>query len=144
MEKEILEKLLEVTYRSAKCILSTIDTFVLDIKNEKLKNLCENKIAEYDLILDECKLIARGIKKDLDDVGFFEKYQSLINLKIASIKKKDTFSIAEYLYLSIVENQPSLYHLLKNDIDEIEIVKKTISINEDFIQNLKNCFIIED
>lgn len=143
MENEILENTLNISYQSIKSILNTIDTFIGDIENEKLKSICEKKISEYDLLLDECKLLFRGIKKDPEEVGFFEKYQNLINLKIASIKKKDTFSISEYLYLSTMETQPILYSLLKEKIDEIDIVKKLISINEDFISSLKNCFIMD-
>lgn len=143
MENEILENTLNISYQSIKSILNTIDTFIGDIENEKLKSICEKKISEYDLLLDECKLLLRGIKKDPEEVGFFEKYQNLINLKIASIKKKDTFFISEYLYLSTMETQPILYSLLKEKIDEIDIVKKLISINEDFISSLKNCFIMD-
>ncbi len=143
MENEILENTLNISYQSIKSILNTIDTFIGDMENEKLKSICEKKISEYDLLLDECKLLFRGIKKDPEEVGFFEKYQNLINLKIASIKKKDTFFISEYLYLSTMETQPILYSLLKEKIDEIDIVKKLISINEDFISSLKNCFIMD-
>lgn len=143
MENEILENTLNISYQSIKSILNTIDTFIGDMENEKLKSICEKKISEYDLLLDECKLLLRGIKKDPEEVGFFEKYQNLINLKIASIKKKDTFFISEYLYLSTMETQPILYSLLKEKIDEIDIVKKLISINEDFISSLKNCFIMD-
>lgn len=142
MEKQI--DAINLTYQSVKSIMQVIDNFILDIKNEKLMKLCTKMLSEYDLIIDECKLIMKSYKKEIEDVGFFEKYQNLISLKIANLKKKNTFEIASNIYLSVVETMPNLYHSLMNKTEDLEIVKKLINLNEEFITHLKTYFLINE
>ncbi|MBE5746389.1 MAG: hypothetical protein E7359_03790 [Clostridiales bacterium] len=132
---------INLTYQSAKSIITVIDNFVLDIKNEKLQKLCTKTLNELEVIADECRLIMKSNKLEIEDIGFFEKYQNLISLKIANLKKKTTFEIASNIYLSVVETLPNLYKALSENEETSEIVKKLISLNEDFSQNLKKFFI---
>lgn len=132
------------TYQSIVSITTVINNFVLDIKNDKLQKLCTKMLSDYDLLIDECKLIMKSYKKEIEDIGFFEKYQNIISLKIANLKKKNTYEIASNIYLSIVETMPNLYHFLSNNIIDLDIVKKLINLNEEFITNLKSYFLIND
>lgn len=140
MEKQI--DAINLTYQNVKSIMQVIDNFILDINNDKLKQLCTKMLAEYDLIIDECKLIMKSYKKEIEDVGFFEKYQNLISLKIANLKKKNTFEIASNIYLAVAETNPNLYHTLINDNLDLDIVKKLINLNEEFITHLKTYFVL--
>ncbi len=143
MEKEKIN-LINLTNQSIKTILMTLDNFIIDIKNEKLKNLIAENISKYDVLIDECKMLIKSYNQELEDLNFFEKYQNLISLKISSLTKKNTFEIAEIVYLTITETMPKLYSLLTHNYDETELIKKLISQNEEFIENLKSFFIIED
>lgn len=144
MEKDKIN-LINTTYQCVKNILMTTDNFINDIKNEKLQQLVIKKISEYDLILDECKILMKSNNSELIELGFFEKYQNLINLKIASLSKKNTFEISEIIYLAICEIMPKLYsYLIFTDYDELELIKKLITINEEFLSELKSYFIIKD
>ena len=141
MEKENIN-IINITNQVVKTILMTIDNFITDIKNEKLKNLLAENISKYDIIVGECKMLIKSYNCELEDLNFFEKYQNLISLKISSLTKKNTYEIAEIIYLAITETMPKLYSLLAyNSLDEIELVKKLISQNESFIDNLKPFFI---
>ena len=145
MENEKNSKnLINLAHQTSKSILSVIDNFILEIKNEKLKKLCLNNISEYDLIVDECKILMKSYNQQPKDVGFFEKYQQLISLKISSLNKKNTYEITKILYLSIIEQMPELYSKLTFEEDEISIIKKLIKLNEDFIENLKQFFVVND
>lgn len=143
MEKERIN-LINLTNQSIKTILMTLDNFIIDIKNEKLKNLIAENISKYDVLIDECKMLIKSYNQELENLNFFEKYQNLISLKISSLTKKNTFEIAEIVYLTITETMPKLYSLLTHNYDETELIKKLISQNEEFIENLKSFFIIED
>lgn len=143
MEKEKIN-LINLTNQSIKTILMTLDNFIIDIKNEKLKNLIAENISKYDVLIDECKMLIKSYNQELEDLNFFEKYQNLISLKISSLTKKNTFEIAEIVYLTITETMPKLYSLLTHNYDETELIKKLISQNEEFIENLKSFFIIEE
>lgn len=141
--KEI--NIINITNQSIKTILMTIDNFINDIKNEKLKNLLAENINKFDTLVDECKILAKSYNEELEDLNFFEKYQNLISLKISSLTKKNTYEIAEIIYLSITETMPKLYSLLNNtNLDETELAKKLITQNENLIDNLKQFFIVED
>ena len=141
--KEI--NIINITNQSIKTILMTIDNFINDIKNEKLKNLLAENINKFDTLVDECKILAKSYNEELEDLNFFEKYQNLISLKISSLTKKNTYEIAEIIYLSITETIPKLYSLLNNtNLDETELAKKLITQNENLIDNLKQFFIVED
>ena len=141
--KEI--NIINITNQSIKTILMTIDNFINDIKNEKLKNLLAENINKFDTLVDECKILAKSYNEELEDLNFFEKYQNLISLKISSLTKKNTYEIAEIIYLSITETMPKLYSLLNNtNLDETELAKKLITQNENLIDNLKQFFILED
>lgn len=141
--KEI--NIINITNQSIKTILMTIDNFINDIKNEKLKNLLAENINKFDTLVDECKILAKSYNEELEDLNFFEKYQNLISLKISSLTKKNTYEIAEIIYLSITETMPKLYSLLSNtNLDETELAKKLITQNENLIDNLKQFFIVED
>ena len=62
-------------------------------------------------------------------------------IRNANISKKNTYEIAETIYLSVVETMPKLYkNLIYKDLDEVELIKKLITLNEDFIENLKQFF----
>lgn len=143
MEKERIN-LINLTNQSIKTILMTLDNFIIDIKNEKLKNLIAENISKYDVLIDECKMLIKSYNQELENLNFFEKYQNLISLKISSLTKKNTFEIAEIVYLTITETMPKLYSLLTHNYDETELIKKLISQNEEFIENLKSFFIIEE
>ncbi len=143
MEKERIN-LINLTNQSIKTILMTLDNFIIDIKNEKLKNLIAENISKYDVLIDECKMLIKSYNQELENLNFFEKYQNLISLKISSLTKKNTFEIAEIVYLTITETMPKLYSLLTHNYDETELIKKLISQNEEFIENLKAFFIIDD
>ena len=93
-------------------VLQVVNNYVLDCKNEKLKKLCTKIIGDYEIILDECKIIAKNYKNKLTDLSFFEKYSNLISIKIASINKKNTFEISKNIYFSVCEIMPNLYHSL--------------------------------
>lgn len=137
--------IINITNQSIKTILMTIDNFINDIKNEKLKNLLAENINKFDTLVDECKILAKSYNEELENLNFFEKYQNLISLKISSLTKKNTYEIAEIIYLSITETMPKLYSLLNNtNLDETELAKKLITQNENLIDNLKQFFIIED
>lgn len=142
MKKSI--EILNLTNQSVKYITNVIDNFIVEIKNEKLQKLCTNKISEYETIIDECKLIAKSYKSQLEDISFFEKYQNMISLKIAKLSVKSTFEIAKNVYLAVVETLPDLYHELINTDEELEIVKKLIDKNEEFISNLKQFFVVNE
>lgn len=142
MENQDNINLINTTYQVSKQILQTIDNFLTEIKNEKLQKLCANFVSCYDLIVDECKILIKSYKTELEEIGFFDKYQNLISLKISNLTKKSTFEIAEILYLTICETNPKLYSFLnKTDIDEVNLIKKLLTTNEDFIENLKQFFV---
>jgi len=144
METEKIE-LINLVNSLAKTILTTTDNFINNIENEKLKKIIANYINKLDTLVDECKLLIKSYNKELEDINFFEKYQNLISLKIANLTKKTTCEIAEILYLTISNTMPKLYSkLILNELDEITLVKKLISVNEEFLNNLKPMFIIKD
>jgi len=142
MKKSV--EIINLTNQSIRSVLQTIDNFIVEIQNEKLKKLCAKVINDYETILDELKLIMKSYKKELEDIGFFEKYQNLISLKIAKLNTKTTFEIAKNLYLSVVETIPDLYNQLIYNDEELEIVNRLIKINEEFIENLKQFFVINE
>jgi len=137
-------EIINLTNQSIKSVLQTIDNFIVDIENDKLKKLCTKIITDYETILDELKLISKSYKKELEDIGFFEKYQNMISLKIAKLNTKTTFEIAKNLYLAVVETLPNLYHQLINTDEELEIVKRLIDTNEEFIESLKSFFVLNE
>ena len=52
------------TYQSIVSITTVINNFVLDIKNDKLQKLCTKMLSDYDLLIDECKLISNNNYND--------------------------------------------------------------------------------
>lgn len=145
MENSNSQNIINSSYQSAKQIVGTIDNFLLDIKNEKFKNICANFVQKFDLIIDECKMLAKAYNSELEETNFFDKYQNIISLKIANLTKKTTFEIAEILYLCVCEELPKLYSfLIFSDLDEISLVKKLISTGEEFVENIKQFFVVSD
>lgn len=142
MEKTV--DIINNSYQTIKSIMLVIDNFILDIDNKKLKKLCTKKTNDYEELIDECRLIMKSYKKEIEDIGFFEKYQNLISLKIAKLNTKSSFEIAKNIYLAVVETLPDLYHLLINTNEELEIAKRLINTNEDFINSLKTFFVLNE
>ena len=145
MENKVSVSLINNAYQLTKSILSTIDNFMTDIKNEKLQKLCAENVSKFDLIIDECKMLIKTYNEEIEDINFFDKYQNLISLKLASLTKKSTYEISEIIFLSICETLPKLYSLLiYNDLDEILLIKKLLKQNEEFLENLKQFFVAEN
>ncbi len=143
MEDKSIE-IINLAYQTSSQILTTLDNFITDIKNEKLQQLCADFVARYDLISDECKMLVKAKGETLDKENFFDKYQNLISLKISNLTKKTTFQIAEIIYVTLFETNPKLYSfLLFDDKDEISLIKKILSLNEEFANNLKPFFVCE-
>ena len=138
------ENLINLINQSTKSILQVIDNFIVKIESEKLKKLTSNKINEYDLIIEECKMIMKDFDKTPEDMCFFDKYQNLISLKLSSLKKITDIDICENIYLAISETMPDLYKELNCLDDEKKLLLKLIEINEDYLANLKPLFRIED
>ncbi|MGN1207968.1 MAG: hypothetical protein ACI4TI_00670 [Christensenellales bacterium] len=135
-------EIINSVYQTAKQILDQLDNFLTEIKNEKFQKLCAQFVSRYDVIVDECKMLIKAYNQELEELNFFDKYQNLISLKISNLTKKSTFEIAEILYLAVCETNPKLYSfLLFDDLDEISLVKKVLSTNEDFVESLKPFFV---
>ena len=138
-----LEKI-NLINQTIQSVLQVINNYVLDCENEKLKKLCTKIISDYEIIIDECKIIAKNYKKELTDLSFFEKYSNLIAIKLANINKKNTFEISKNIYLAICEIMPNLYHSLLDECDENEIIKRLINLNEEYINKLKSFFVLNE
>lgn len=136
-------EIINLVNQSIESTLQVVNNFVVEIENDKLKKLCAKIIGDYEVILDECKMIAKNYKKDIENLGFFEKYQNIISLKLANISNKNTYEISKNIYLSICECMPELYHSLTLDCDETSIAKRLIELNEEYIKELKSFFVIE-
>lgn len=135
-------EIINSVYQTAKQILDQLDNFLTEIKNEKFQKFCAQFVSRYDVIVDECKMLIKAYNQELEELNFFDKYQNLISLKISNLTKKSTFEIAEILYLAVCETNPKLYSfLLFDDLDEISLVKKVLSTNEDFVESLKPFFV---
>lgn len=134
--------LINTSYQTSKQILQVLDNFLTEIKNEKFQKVCANFVSDYDLIIDECKMLVKSYNKELEEIGFFDKYQNIISLKISNLTKKTDYEIAEILYLTVCESNPRLYSLLSfSEYDEINLIKKILSLNEEFIDSLNQFFV---
>lgn len=134
--------LINTSYQTSKQILQVLDNFLTEIKNEKFQKVCANFVSDYDLVIDECKMLVKSYNKELEEIGFFDKYQNIISLKISNLTKKTDYEIAEILYLTVCESNPRLYSLLSfSEYDEINLIKKILSLNEEFIDSLNQFFV---
>lgn len=144
MENKESINLINSSYQISKQILQYIDNFLTEIKCEKFQKFCANFVSRYDVIVDECKMLIKSYNTELEEIGFFDKYQNIISLKISNLTKKSTFEVAEILYLTVCETNPKLYSLLSYyDLDEIDLVKKLLATNIEFIEGLKQFFVKE-
>ncbi len=142
MENKVSVELINTTNIEAKKMLDIVENFLVDIKNNKFQKLCLDFTSKLDVVVDECKILIKTYNTELKENNFFDKYQSIISLKLASLTKKSTTDFAEIFFISTSQALPQLYsQLIYQDLDEIALVKKLIKIFEEFLVNLKQFFL---
>ena len=93
------ELLLTAIYQNCQTALQSIDNIMPAIKSDALTRELTNEESEYNIIAQECEMLARSENINIKDNNMFEKIRLWSSIKMATLTDKSTTHTAEMLLL---------------------------------------------
>lgn len=120
------EKIINLINSTVNLLSHTLENVVADVEDNKLKNYFCELLNKFEVISNDCKMILKADNKEIDKLGFLEKAQNLISIKLSN--PKQTREHAKIFYLNCCEFLPDLY-FAKSDLTLCENEEKSSIIN---------------
>lgn len=139
--KELNQKLLTSIYQNTQTALQSLDNILPSVKSVSLVNEIANQQNEYNIISEECEMIAKSEKINLKDNNIFEKMRLWSAIKMSTLTDKSTSHIAEMIligtFMGVITCIRDEAEYLNADKEIIDLLKKLRNLEERNIERLK-------
>lgn len=139
--KELNENLLISIYQNVQTALQSIDNILPSIESDILINEIANEQSEYNIISEECEMIAKSEGINLKDNNLFEKIRLWSSIKLSTLKDKSISHIAEMLligtFMGVITCIKDEIEYSSADKEILDLLKKLRTIEERNIERLK-------
>lgn len=98
-EKECNTLLLTSIYQNVQTALQSLDNIMPSVKCDALASEISKQESEYNILSEECEMIAKSEDIDIKDNNMFEKIRLWSSIKMSTMSDKSTTHIAEMLLL---------------------------------------------
>lgn len=140
-EKSDNELLLTSIYQNCQTALQSIDNIMPSIKCETLINELLSQESEYNIISQECEMIAKSENFNVKDNNMFEKIKLWSTIKMSTLADKSTTHISEMLllgtFMGTIQCLKDLADHANADDEILNLCKKLLEIEEKNIESLK-------
>ena len=141
LEKSKNEMMLTSIYQNTQTALQSLDNIMPSIKCETLIKELTNEEAEYNVIAQECEMLAKSEDINIKDNSVFEKVKLWSSIKMSTLTDKTTTHAAEMLllgtFMGTIQCIKDLSDYADADEEIINLCKKLQELEEKNIQNLK-------
>ena len=128
--------LLSRFYQIAKISTFYLDTIINQTSNNNLKTLISNQLANYDVITNECNMLAKAHSVTLPDHTFFKRCKQIIEDNFSTISATPQIIIASTTMLNL-STLIEIYNVESADSETIRIGKHLQSMQENNLQILQ-------
>ena len=146
MEDEIKDnsqnqKLLTSIYQNVQTALQSLDNILPSVKSDALVSEIASEEGEYNIISQECEMIAKSEGIDIKDNNMFEKIRLWGSIKISTISDKSTSHIAQMLllgtFMGVLQCIKDQSDYAGADEEILNLLSKLIKLEEKNIESLK-------
>ncbi len=135
------KKFLSEIYKNIKMAVQAIENMYPKFRSTKLKEFMKNTKAKYLEYLEQCKILAKEKKLELNDASIFSKTMLKLSITMSTLFDKSSEHIAELFLMGTVRGTLSLYKELKTykdaDKDIVELAKNLKSFEEQSFEEIK-------
>lgn len=136
------ELLLTSIYQNLQTALQSIDNIMPSIKSDALMKELSNEENDYNVLNQECEMLAKSEDINIKDNNMFEKIRLWSSIKMSTLTDKSTSHVAEMLLLGTFMGTLQCIkdlsdHALANE-EILNLCRKLQELEEKNIQNLKN------
>lgn len=140
-EKSADEMLLTSIYQNVQTALQSLDNIMPSVKCDALASEISRQESEYNIISEECEIIAKSDGINIKDNNMFEKARLWSSIKMSTIADKSTTHIAEMLLLGTFMGTLTC---IKDQSDHgsadeeiLNLLSKLLKLEESNIETLK-------
>ncbi len=141
MEKNCNKLMLTAIYQNAQTALQSLDNIMSSVKCDALASEIANQEGEYNIISQECEIIAKSEEIDIKDNNMFEKIKLWSSIKLSTISDKSTSHIAEMLligtFMGVINCLKSQSDFAGADEEVTNLLSKLLRLEEKNIESLK-------
>jgi hypothetical protein len=135
------EILLTSIYQNTQTALQSLDNILPNIKDDALINEISKQESEYNVISEECEMIAKSEGVNIKDNNLFEKIRLWSSIKLSTLTDKSTTHITEML---LIGTFMGVITCLKDESQHagaseeiLNLLKKLRALEEKNIESLK-------
>ena len=140
-DKNINQLLLTSIYQNTQTALQSLDNIMPSVKCDALASELANKEGEYNIISQECEILAKSEDIDIKDNNFFEKIRLWSGIKLSTITDKSTTHIAEMLligtFMGVITCIKNQEEYASADEEILNLLNKLLKLEEKNIETLK-------
>lgn len=140
-EKSPNEMLLTSIYQNCQTALQSIDNIMPSIKCETLIKELLNEESEYNILSQECEMIAKSENINIKDNNMFEKIKLWSTIKMSTLTDKSTTHVSEMLllgtFMGTIQCLKDLADHASADEEILNLCKKLLELEEKNIESLK-------
>lgn len=133
--------LLTSIYQNCQTAVQSIDNIMPSIKCETLINELLNQESEYNILAQECEMIAKSEDFNVKDNNMFEKIRLWSSIKMSTLTDKSTTHVSEMLllgtFMGTIQCLKDLSDHASADDEILNLCKKLLELEEKNIENLK-------
>ena len=141
-DKSHNELLLTAIYQNCQTALQSIDNIMPSIKSDALTRELTNEESEYNIITQECEMIAKSENVNIKDNNMFEKIRLWGSIKMSTLTDKSTTHVAEMLllgtFMGMIQCIKDLADHPSANEEIIHLCKRLQELENKNIENLKN------
>ena len=146
MEKENKEnlnnqQLLTSIYQNVQTALQSLDNIIKSVKCDALVSEIARQEGEYNIISQECEIIAKSEGIDIKDNNMFEKIRLWGSIKISTLSDKSTTHIAQMLligtFMGVLQCIKDQSDYAGADEEILNLLSKLLKLEEENIETLK-------
>lgn len=135
------ELLLTSIYQNAQTALQSLDNIMPSIKSDALASELAREESEYNIVSEECEILAKSEGFNIKDNNIFEKIRLWSFIKMSTLTDKSTTHLTEMLLLGTFMGTLTC---IKDETDHsgadeelMNLLKKLRAIEENNIESLK-------
>lgn len=142
MEENQNQLLLTSLYQNCTTALQSIDNIMPAVKSDALAKELSDEEMEYNVLAQECEMLAKSEDINIKDNNMFEKIKLWGSIKMSTIADKTTTHIAEMMllgsFMGIIQCIKDLNDHPNADEEIINLCKKIQDAQQKNIEKLKN------
>ena len=136
------QMLLTSIYQNCMTALQSIDNIMPAVKSDALAKELSDEELEYNVLAQECEMLAKSEDIDIKDNNMFEKIKLWSSIKMSTLTDKSTEHVTEMMllgsFMGIIQCIKDLNDYSSADEEIINLCNKIKDTQEKNIEKLKN------